>query len=107
LRWLEIVKPIINVNWDDLKKANILDSDFYLADLLVDDRDTLMIDDDHSIRDSLFIVFQNEGYKIAKEDIKQMFDALKLKCRQACIGKTMKITLGLKYELVGGKTLPK
>jgi hypothetical protein len=28
-----------------------------------------------SIRDSLFVVFENEGYKIAKENIKQMFDA--------------------------------
>jgi hypothetical protein len=75
LRWLEIVKPIINVKWDELNKANILDSDFYLADLFVDDKDTQQLDDDLSIRDSLFVVFQNEGYKIAKENIKQMFDA--------------------------------
>lgn len=75
LRWLEIVKPIIDVNWDDLKKANILDSDFYLADLFVDDNNTQNIDDDLSIRDSLFVVFQNQGYKIAKENLKQMFDA--------------------------------
>lgn len=75
LRWLEIVKPNIDVNWDDLKKANILDSDFYLADLFVDDKDTNKIDDDSSIRDSLFVVFQNQGYKIAKENIRQMFDA--------------------------------
>ncbi len=75
LRWLEIVKPNIDVNWDDLKKASILDSDFYLADLFVDDKDTQKIDDDLTIRDSLFIVFQNQGYKIAKENIRQMFDA--------------------------------
>jgi hypothetical protein len=75
LRWLEIVKPIINVNWDDLKKANILDSDFYLADLFVDDKDTQNIEDDLTIRDSLFVIFDNQGYKIAKENIKQMFDA--------------------------------
>ncbi len=75
LRWLEIVKPSIDVNWDELKKANILDSDFYLADLFVDDKDTIKIDDDISIRDNLFVVFQNQGYKIAKENIKQMFDA--------------------------------
>jgi hypothetical protein len=75
LRWLEVVKPNINVNWDDLKAANILDSDFFLADLFVDDKDTQNIEDDLSIRDSLFVVFQNEGYKIAKENIKQMFDA--------------------------------
>jgi hypothetical protein len=75
LRWLEVVKPIIDVNWDDLKQANIMDSDFYLADLFVDDKDTQNIDDDLTIRDSLFVVFQNQGYKIAKENIQQMFDA--------------------------------
>jgi len=75
LRWLEIVKPIINVKWDELKEATILDSDFYLADLFVDDQDTQKLDDDLTIRDNLFVVFQNEGYKIAKENIKQMFDA--------------------------------
>ncbi len=75
LRWIEIVKPIIDVNWDDLKKANIFDSDFYLADIFVNDRDTQNIEDDLTIRDNLFVVFQNQGYKIAKENIKQMFDA--------------------------------
>lgn len=75
LRWLEMVKPIIQVDWDALKKANILDSDFYLADLFVDDKDTASIDDDTSLRDSLFVVFQNQGYKIAKENLRQMFDA--------------------------------
>ena len=75
LRWLEFVKPTIDVNWDDLKKANIFDSDFYLADLFVEDNNTQTIDDDITIRDSLFVVYQNQGYKIAKENIKQMFDA--------------------------------
>jgi len=75
LRWLEIIKPNIDVNWDELKKANILDSDFYLADLFVDDKDTQKIDDDLTIRNSLFVVFNNQGYKIAKENIRQMFDA--------------------------------
>jgi len=75
LRWLDIVKPIIDVNWDELKKANIFNSDFYLADLFVDDKDTNKIEDDTTIRDNLFVIFQNQGYKIAKENIKQMFDA--------------------------------
>jgi hypothetical protein len=75
LRWLDIVKPNIDVSWDDLKKASILDSDFYLADLFVDDKDTHNVGDDLSIRGNLFVVFQNSGYKIAKENIKQMFDA--------------------------------
>jgi hypothetical protein len=75
LRWIEIVKPIIDVNWDELNKANIFNSDFYLADLFVDDKDTQSIDDDSTVRDNLFVVYQNQGYKIAKENIKQMFDA--------------------------------
>jgi len=75
LRWLEIIKPSIDVNWDNLKRANILDSDFYLADLFVEDNDTNKIEDDLSIRDNLFVIYQNQGYKIAKENIKQMFDA--------------------------------
>ncbi len=84
LRWLELVKPNINVNWDDLKKANILDSDFYLADLFVDDKDTQDINDDLTIRDNLFVVFSNQGYKIAKENIKQMFDAtINIKSKEA------------------------
>ena len=68
LRWLDIVKPIIDVNWDDLKKASILDSDFYLADLFVDDKDTNKIEGDSTIRESLFVIFQNQGYTIAKEN---------------------------------------
>jgi hypothetical protein len=84
LRWLEVVKPIIDVKWDDLKQANIMDSDFYLADLFVDDKDTQALEDDSSIRDNLFVVFQNQGYKIAKENIKQMFDAtINLKNKEA------------------------
>ena len=75
LRWLDIVKPSIEVDWDDLKKVGILDSDFYLADLFVDDKNTQNIEDDQSIRDSLFVIYQNQGYKIAKENLNQMFDA--------------------------------
>ena len=83
LRWLEYVKPIIDVNWEDLNKKNILDNDFFLADLFVDDKGTQNIDDDITIRDNLFVVFEGQGYKIAKEDIKQMFDAtIKLKNKE-------------------------
>lgn len=75
LRWLEIIKPIIDINWTELNKDNILDSDFYLADLFVDDKDSESIVDDETTRDNLFVVFHNQGYKIAKENLKQMFDA--------------------------------
>ncbi|PIE99151.1 MAG: hypothetical protein CR988_00125 [Treponema sp.] len=75
LRWVKFIKPIIDVDWEELKKNNILDSDFYLADLFVDDKCTQTIEDDLTVRDNLFVVFYNQGYKIAKENIKQMFDA--------------------------------
>jgi len=76
LRWVEIIKPIIDVSWDELKKINILDSDFYLADLFVDDKGTEKTDDDITVRENLFVVFHNQGYKIAKENLKQMFDSV-------------------------------
>lgn len=75
LRWLEHIKPTIDVNWEQLKKINILDSDFYLADLFVNDQNTTNIEDDTTIRDNLFVIFENQGYKIAKENLRQMFDA--------------------------------
>jgi hypothetical protein len=74
LRWLEVIRPNIDVNWEQLNKANIFDSDFYLADLFVDDKDTQNIDDDSTIRDNLFVVYQNQGYKIAKENVGQIMD---------------------------------
>lgn len=33
-KWLKIVKPSIDINWDDAKKKGIIDGDFYLADIL-------------------------------------------------------------------------
>lgn len=51
----------------------ILDSDFYLADLFVDDKNTQNIEDDISVRESLFVIYRNQGYKISKENLKAMF----------------------------------
>ena len=77
LRWLEQVKPEIAINnRDELKKNNIMDSDFFLADLFVDDHNTQNIGDDESVKSDLFVVFDNWGYKIAKESLKQMFDSI-------------------------------
>ena len=77
LRWLEQVKPEISINnRDELKKNNIMDSDFFLADLFVDDHNTQSIGDDESVKSDLFVVFDNWGYKIAKESLKQMFDSI-------------------------------
>ena len=75
LRWLDQVKPCINFDWVEGRKQNILDSDFYIADLFVDDKGTSAIDDDTPLNDNLFVVFKNSHYEIAKENIKQIFDA--------------------------------
>ena len=84
LRRLEIVKPQIDVNRDDLKKNNILDSDFFLADLFVDDRWTDVITDDESVKNDLFVTFEDSGYKISRENLNGMFDAIiKIKNKKA------------------------
>lgn len=41
-RWLDEVKPSIAVNWEALKKKGILDSDFYLADIMSKDNVPIM-----------------------------------------------------------------
>lgn len=75
LRWLDIVKPIINFDFSEGKKQSILDSDFYLADLFVDDHDTTTIEDDTALKEELFVVFKNSRYEIAKENLKSLFNA--------------------------------
>lgn len=75
LRWLEKVKPLINFDFAEGKKQNILDSDFYLADLFVDDHDTTTAEDDTPLRNELFVVFRNSRYEIAKENLKSLFNA--------------------------------
>jgi hypothetical protein len=76
LRWLTQVKPYIDFDWAEGRKQSILDSDFFLADLFVDDKGTISIDDDTPIKDELFVVFKNSHYEIAKEDLKSLFNAI-------------------------------
>lgn len=84
LRWLDQVKPSINFDWTEGNKQSIVDSDFYIADLFVDDKGTSNIDDDTPANDNLFVVFRNGHYEIAKENLKSLFDAsIQLKDRKA------------------------
>ena len=47
-RWREKVMPFIDAKWNDLKtKYSIYDSDFYLAEMNIDDNNTSEIEDDH------------------------------------------------------------
>ncbi|MBH0296774.1 hypothetical protein I6945_06930 [Helicobacter pylori] len=41
-KWLEIVKPTIDINWEVAKTKDILDADYYLADLLSDGDKTII-----------------------------------------------------------------
>lgn len=54
LKWLEAVKPTININWEMAKKAGIIDADFYLADILSKENNTLS--------EKLFVLLQNDHY---------------------------------------------
>ena len=40
-KWLKTVKPSITINWEVAKKIGIIDGDFYLADLLSSENETL------------------------------------------------------------------
>lgn len=75
LRWLVQVKPYISFDWEAGKKQEIVDHDFFLADLFVDDKGTDTIDDDTTIKADLFVVFKNGQYEIAKENLKTLFNA--------------------------------
>lgn len=55
LKWLQKVKPSIEINWDEAKKIGILDTDFYLADLLSKNGDT--------IKESLSILLKHNKYE--------------------------------------------
>lgn len=59
LKWLEQVKPTININWETAKKAGIIDSDFYLADILSKDNTTLL--------EKLFVLLQDDHYLLDRK----------------------------------------
>jgi hypothetical protein len=58
-KWLSIVKPTISIDWEIAKKYNILDCDFYLADLLSIENE--------SIKDKLNVLLQKNYYKSNKK----------------------------------------
>lgn len=57
-KWLRDVKPSIKVDWELLKQNNVIDADFYLADLLSDK--------DMSLRESLSVLLKREHYEFGK-----------------------------------------
>jgi len=55
-KWLETVKPTIAVDWDAAKKSEIIDGDFYLADLLSRKNETL--------KEKLFVLLKSNFYEL-------------------------------------------
>ena len=60
-KWLETVKPtIMLLNWEKAKKAGIIDGDFYLADLLSSENQTL--------KEKLFVVLKTNKYELNRHE---------------------------------------
>jgi hypothetical protein len=54
-KWLVTVKPTIAINWEAAKNKGIIDADFYLADLLSKDND--------SLKETLSVLLKNDYYE--------------------------------------------
>ena len=66
-KWIEAVKPTIAVNCEAAKRLNIIDGDFYLADLLSKNNET--------IKEKLFVWLKSNIYKYnrAKDALGEIF----------------------------------
>ena len=64
-KWYETVKPTIVVNWELAKEDGIIDGDFYLADLLSSENETL--------KEKLFVLLHNNYYEADKHKKKYGF----------------------------------
>ena len=58
-KWVKEVKPSIKINWDKAKEMGVLDSHFFLADLIADGEKTLM--------EQLFVLFNKDHYDVGNE----------------------------------------
>ena len=58
-KWLTSVKPTVAVNWEIAKKGGIIDGDFYLADLLSKENETL--------KEKLYVLLQKNHYKLDRK----------------------------------------
>ena len=55
-KWCATVKPTIRVDWEQAKKTGIIDGDFYLADLLSEEN--------NSLREKLFVLLKHDHYEL-------------------------------------------
>lgn len=58
-KWLTTVKPTISIDWDIAKKNEIIDGDFYLADLLSQENATL--------KDKLYVLLKLDHYELDRK----------------------------------------
>lgn len=58
-KWLQAVKPSIAVNWEIAKKGGIIDGDFYLADLLSQEN--------NSLKEKLFVLLRQDHYELDRQ----------------------------------------
>jgi hypothetical protein len=67
-KWLQKVKPTIAVNWEIAKKSGIIDGDFYLADLLTQENNTL--------KENLYVLLKQNYYELDRNiDDADMFSS--------------------------------
>ena len=59
IKWLEMVKPTIRIDWDMAKKGGIIDGDFYLADLLSIENKTL--------KEKLYVLLKTDYYELDRK----------------------------------------
>ena len=57
-KWLAKVKDSIAIDWETVNKTGIISADFFLADLLSENN--------NSLKDNLFVVLKNTKYELAK-----------------------------------------
>jgi len=71
-QWLSAVKPTIAVNWEVVNKKGIISADFFLADLLSENNE--------SLKDNLFVVLQKTKYELARKIDEEtgLFDSKKV-----------------------------
>ena len=58
-RWRKEVMPSISINWEKAKQNGLLDSDFYLADLIAEDNKTLL--------DKLHVLLRTNHYELDRQ----------------------------------------
>lgn len=75
LKWQEVVKPHIDVDWEQQKKKySIYDRDFFLAELNVDDNGTTDVQDDQTANNNFYITFKANEDKPYKMKVKVLED---------------------------------